>query len=113
MVYHNFDEIVSSVQKAETVRRAAIVMAEDEHTLEAVLQAKKDGIVEPILIGIREKITYLLNKIGVDSRQNMILEAKNEGEAALMAVELIHTNKADFIVKGKIQTADLLKTGSR
>ncbi|MDD3169309.1 MAG: bifunctional enoyl-CoA hydratase/phosphate acetyltransferase [Eubacteriales bacterium] len=109
MVYQNFDEIISSVQNAKCIKRAAIVMAQDEHTLEAVFQTKKDGIVEPILIGGAEEITYLLEKIGVNAKENLIIEAKNEEEAALIAVTLIHTNKADFIMKGKIQTADLLK----
>lgn len=109
MIYQNFDEIASSVQNAKNIRRAAIVMAQDEHTLEAVFRAKKDGLAEPILIGITGEITDGLNKIGVDAKKCILFEVKDDKEAALKAVQLIHTGEADFIIKGKIQTADLLK----
>ena len=38
-----------------------------------------------------------------------IIDVENDSAAAMKAVELINENKADFIMKGKIQTADLLK----
>lgn len=109
MVYKNFSEVIKKVQTNEMKRRVAVVAAQDEQTLEAVFKAKKDGIVEPILIGDRQKIRQVLCNLQVELEDQYIIPIKDDASAAVKAVELIHDNKADFIMKGKIQTADLLK----
>lgn len=38
--------------------------AQDEHTLEAISHAYKDGMVEPVLIGDEAAIREILNKLG-------------------------------------------------
>ena len=43
-------------------RRIGVVAAQDEHTLDAVTRAAKDGMVFPVLIGDSEKIKELLKE---------------------------------------------------
>ncbi|MCG8540020.1 MAG: bifunctional enoyl-CoA hydratase/phosphate acetyltransferase [Clostridia bacterium] len=109
MVYKNFDELIEKVQNLESVKRVAVVVAEDEHTLEAVFKAKEDKIVEPVLIGCKKKIMEVLGKLNESLDKNCIIDAADDSEAARKAVELVNRGKVDFIMKGKIQTADLLK----
>lgn len=109
MVYRNFEELIKKVQNAEFKKRVAVVAAQDKHTLEAVFKAKQDNIVEPILIGDKSKIKEILNDLHIELNDNNIIQAEDDVAAATKAVELIHSNKADFIMKGKIQTADLLR----
>ena len=45
MIFKNFEELITKVQKSESRKRVAVVAAQDEHTLEAVFKAKKEGIV--------------------------------------------------------------------
>lgn len=85
-----------------------VAAAQDEHTLQAVFRAKKDNIVEPILIGHRERIKDLLERLHEGLAEELIIHAENDVEAAFKAVELINEGKADFIMKGRLQTADLL-----
>lgn len=109
MVYKNFGELIERVQSTKLKKRVAVVVAQDEHTLEAVFRAKKDNIVEPILIGDKSKIKEVLKSLYVGLDDNRIIQVEDDVSAAMKAVELIRENKADFIMKGKIQTADLLK----
>ena len=109
MVFKNFEELIKKVQKSESKKIVAVVAAHDEHTLQAVFKAKKDNIVEPLLIGDKTKIKEILHNLNESLDDAQIIEAENDTVAAMKAVELVNDKKADFIMKGKIQTADLLR----
>lgn len=109
MVFKNFKELIKKVQNSESKKVVAVVVAQDEHTLQAVFKARKDNIVEPILIGNKSKIKEILNALKEDLDDSSIIDVEDDVSAAVKAVELVNDNKADFIMKGKIQTADLLR----
>jgi phosphate butyryltransferase len=109
MVFKNFEELIKKVQNSGSKKIAAVVAAQDEHTLQAVFKAKKDNIVEPILIGNKSKIKEILKGLKEDLDDSSIIDVEDDASAAAKAVELVNDNKADFIMKGKIQTADLLR----
>lgn len=109
MVFKSFEELIKKVQKSESKKIVAVVAAHDEHTLQAVFKAKKDNIVEPLLIGDKTKIKKILDGLNESIDDAQIIEAENDTVAAMKAVELVNDKKADFIMKGKIQTADLLR----
>lgn len=109
MVFKNFKELIEKIQKDKSKKRVVVVAAQDEHTLEAVFKARKDGIVDPILIGDKVKIKEILQHLNEVIDDDAIINVDGDEAAAIRAVELIHENKADFIMKGKIQTSDLLR----
>lgn len=109
MVFNSFNELIENVQSAASKKKVVVVSAQDEHTLEAVFRARKDNIVEPILIGDKAKIKEILEKLNERLDEDSIIHVEDDVAAAMKAVELIRENKADFIMKGKIQTADLLR----
>ncbi|NMM64605.1 bifunctional enoyl-CoA hydratase/phosphate acetyltransferase [Clostridium sp. P21] len=109
MVFKNFEELIKKVQNSESKKIAAVVAAQDEHTLQAVFKARRDNIAEPILIGNKSKIKEILSNLKEDLNDSSIIDVEDDASAAAKAVELVNGNKADFIMKGKIQTADLLR----
>ncbi|MBF4692544.1 bifunctional enoyl-CoA hydratase/phosphate acetyltransferase [Fusibacter ferrireducens] len=109
MVFKNFDELVNAVQKSEQIKKVVVVSAHEEHTIQAVLKAQKDRILSPIWIGDKPKIEAILHELDETVDGHEIIHVPDDVEAAELAVSLIHQNRADFIMKGKIQTADLLK----
>lgn len=109
MDLRNFQELIAKVQKDDSKKRVAVAAAHDEHTLEAVFQAAKDKLVEPVLIGNKKEIAEILKNLNVEYDISSIICTESDKEAAEKTVELINSNKADFIMKGKLQTADLLK----
>ncbi|MGD9569956.1 MAG: bifunctional enoyl-CoA hydratase/phosphate acetyltransferase [Sedimentibacter sp.] len=109
MELKNFNELINKLQNELSKKKVAVAAAQDEHTLEAVFRAKKEGIIEPVLIGNKEIIKKILNKLEIEFNDLEIICTENDVESAEKAVELVNENKADFIMKGKLQTADLLK----
>ncbi|WP_326908670.1 bifunctional enoyl-CoA hydratase/phosphate acetyltransferase [Sedimentibacter sp. MB31-C6] len=105
----NFNDLITKVKDNDNIKKVAVVAAQDEHTLEAVFRARRDHIVKPVLIGDKPKIKDVLKSLNVEFDEDEIIHVSSDFEAAEKAVEFINENKADFIMKGKLQTADLLK----
>lgn len=108
-MFRNFQELIANVQKSDVKKRVAVAAAHDEHTLEAIFEAVRDKLLEPLLIGDKNKIIEILNKFNVEFDENNIINTESDKESAEKTVEAVHENKADFIMKGKLQTADLLR----
>ena len=106
----DFNELVQIVSGKPDKKRIALACAHDEHSLDAVYEAYKAGLVSPVLVGIETEILALMDKYGFDFEGNAkIYDTADDIEAAKLSVELIRESKADFLMKGKMQTADLLK----
>ena len=106
----DFNELAQIVSGKPDKKRIALACAHDEHSLDAVYEAYKAGLVSPVLVGIETEILALMDKYGFDFEGNAkIYDTADDIEAAKLSVELIRESKADFLMKGKMQTADLLK----
>ena len=106
----DFNELVQIVSGKPDKKRIALACAHDEHSLDAVYEAYKAGMVSPVLVGVETEILALMDKYGFDFEGNAkIYDTSDDIEAAKLSVELIRESKADFLMKGKMQTADLLK----
>lgn len=87
----------------------AVACAHDPHTLEAVLHAAGEGILRYILIGHKDEILRIGSGSGYTISRDDIIDASTAEEAGKMAVQLIRERKADFLLKGSMQTSTLLK----
>jgi len=108
MYLKSFEQLIETL-KCNDKKKVAVVAAEDEHALESVFKARNEGIVEPILIGNEEKIREISKKLNEDLKDLTIINVEEPKEAAIKAVELAREGKVQVIMKGKIQTADLLR----
>ena len=63
----NFEQLKEMLKAMPVKRKVAVVPAQDEHTLEAISHAYRDGMVEPVLIGAEPKIREILAQIGTDA----------------------------------------------
>jgi phosphate butyryltransferase len=86
-----------------------VAAAEDTHVLEAVLQTAKQGLLDYILVGDGEKIQAIGHELGTTIPRDAIVETVGEREAAARAVRLIREDNGDFLMKGKLETAVLLR----
>ncbi|GAU79518.1 bifunctional enoyl-CoA hydratase/phosphate acetyltransferase [Fusibacter sp. 3D3] len=105
----NFDELIRRVQDRPVKKKVAVVVAQDEHTLEAVFKARRDQLVDPILIGNKKEILKIANDLNEIIEDTSVIDILDDIESARKAVSMVHEGKVDVIMKGKIQTADLLK----
>ncbi|HZK62377.1 MAG TPA: bifunctional enoyl-CoA hydratase/phosphate acetyltransferase [Anaerovoracaceae bacterium] len=109
MVIESFEQLIKNVQNFEGIKKVAVVAAQDSHTIEAVYQAVDNNIIKPIFIGNREQIEEIIIRLGRKISDVEIINTLNDNESALKAVELARDGEVQLIMKGKIQTADLLK----
>lgn len=109
MEFKNFEELIAKVKGNSSPRRMAVAAAGDAHTLEAVFHAQKEGIVRPLLVGDKQQIRKLLWEFGGTLPEEDIYDYPDETEAAEAAVGLVREEKADFLMKGKLDTKVILK----
>lgn len=105
----NFDELIHKVKTGSNVKRMAVAAAGEKHTLEAALHARKEGIVRPLLVGDKKKIKEILGELGETVPEEDIYQAADNEEAASKAVALVREGKADFLMKGYLDTKVILK----
>ena len=108
MEIKNFEELREKIviSKKKTV---AVVCAHDEHTLEAVLKAYEENLLDYYLIGQKKEIIKKAEKVGFEIQTNRIVDCITDEESAKVAVHMAKERKVDFIQKGLMQTSTLLK----
>ena len=105
----NFKELADAAKAMEKKTTVVVAEAHDAHTLEAVITAKNDGIIEALLIGNEEKIREILVQEGGDPADYVIIPTESLEESLEVAIESIHAGKANVLMKGKMETADFMK----
>ena len=105
---HNFEDLRGRVGSVEP-KTVAVACAHDGHTLEAVLRAAQEGILRYILIGHADEILSVGRTLGCEIDPATVINADTDEDAARIAVELILDGRADFLQKGLMQTATILK----
>lgn len=104
----DFDEVLSMAQSQST-KKVAVAVAQDKPVLEAIKDACEIGLVEAVLVGNRDKIEEVAREINMDLSKLEIIHEADAAKAALIAVELVSTGKADMVMKGLVDTASFLR----
>ena len=73
----NFEQMKEMLRQQQGKRRVAVAVAQDEHTLQAVSQAARDGLVRPVLIGKETEIREILEKIGCPELEVDIIDLED------------------------------------
>jgi phosphate butyryltransferase len=107
----DWQEIVAKAKQisAGRMRKVAVAGAEDPAVLQAVVDAKAQGIADGILIGNPDKIKELAASLNLDLTGLKIEPAKDAAAAASRAADLAVLKQADVIMKGFLPTSTLLK----
>ena len=108
MVISSFSALKSRLQHLSP-REAVVAAAHDEHTLQAVFAARRDGLIRPILVGRRNEIRSIARSLGEELSPEQIVDAQDDLECAARSVALIREGKGDILIKGMLQTGTLLK----
>lgn len=103
-----FDEVISKV-KSQSMKKVAVAVAQDEPVLEAIRDAKKNGIADAILVGDKGEIIKIAENIGMNIDEYEILDEKDVNKAAIETVKLVSSGKADMMMKGLVDTATFLR----
>ena len=107
MIKH-LNELVERA-KTKRTRKIAVAAAGDQEVLEAIQNACKEGIVEPVLVGNKPKIEKIAKKIKFDISNIRIIEEEDAMIASQKAVKLIRDGEAEILMKGLVSTGVLLR----
>ena len=99
----HLQEIVEAAQ-ARGRKRLAVAYGQDSHTIEAVYDAYKEGLAEPILFGDKTVIEQVCAELNIDSSVFTIVDEKNDVKAATLAVKAVAEGEADILMKGTLPT---------
>jgi len=104
----NFNEVIQKV-KSQDVMTVAVAVAQDKPVLEAIKHAKANGIANAILVGDKEEMISIALKIGMNIDEFEIIDEPDMKKAALKAVELVSSGRAQMCMKGLVDTANFLR----
>lgn len=104
----NFQELSEHVKTDATRRTIAVVWAVDTHSQEAVAEVMKCGWAEVVFVGGRDVLeqSALLSPL---KDHWTIADADDADDAARRAVALVKAGKADVLMKGLVNTDNLLR----
>lgn len=109
MAFKNFAELIAAVQGLPEKTGVAVVMAQDEHTLQAVSRAVNEGLISAYLIGDIPKIKAILAEIGEDEAKYNFIQQDTVEDAVACAAKLFHDGTVGAMMKGKLETGQIIK----
>lgn len=107
MIQH-VQELISKAQTQNTMR-LAVVAAEEAEVLKAVHEAVEMGLVEGVLFGEISAMKQIAENLGISLSAFKVVKADSMEEAAKLAVQYVREGKADFLMKGLVDTSIFLK----
>lgn len=85
-------------------KRLAVACGQDSHTLRAVYDAYKEGLVQPTIYGDRQVILEICASENIDSSVFNIVDEKSDIKCVQLAVSAVATGQADVLMKGLVST---------
>ncbi len=102
MIQHLDDIIVAARERGK--KRIAVAYAQDAHTLEAVYEAYKAGLVDATLYGDAEIIEQICNEHSFEKEAFTIVDEKSDVACVKRAVASVVAGEADVLMKGLVST---------
>ena len=103
------DDIFNELKSCNEKAVLSVAAAHDEEVLLAVKDACEMNIIKAILIGEEEKIRKIANEIKFDLTDVEVINECDLKLCAEKAVKLVSSGKADYVMKGLLDTSIILK----
>ena len=100
--------MLAHLKENNVKKRVAVVWAADEKTPAACAQALEAGFIEAIFVGCEEKLRAY-EALKPFAASMTFVDATDADDAAAKAVALVREGKADVLMKGLINTDNLLR----
>ncbi|QAT41063.1 phosphate butyryltransferase [Clostridium sp. JN-9] len=104
----NLDELLELAKKKRK-KTMSVAVAQDDQVLKAVASAVDMGLIDAILVGDSKEINSIAGNDHINISNMKIIDEKDKIKAAARAVEIVSQGQADYIMKGMLGTAALLK----
>ncbi len=103
----SFEELIESA-KHKGKKRCVVVCAEDEAVLEGIRLAHELGLISPVLVGNKTKISELAKTVQLDVTGFEVHDEQDENQSLITAISLVK-EKGNFLMKGMLSSSAFLK----
>jgi phosphate acetyltransferase len=105
--YRRYNEMIARATAKPAVR-TAIAWPCDEVSLGGAIQAYKDKLIIPVLVGEESKIRGVAKSLGLDLEGVRIVDSPDSRASAARAVELARKGEVEMLMKGSLHTDELM-----
>jgi phosphate acetyltransferase len=102
-----FHRLLDAAQGRTSVR-TAVVHPCDEVSLESVIEAARLRLIVPILVGPAARIRDVAAQNSFNISAFEIVDACHSHDSAAKAVEVVHSGRADALMKGSLHTDEVM-----
>ena len=106
---HCLKDILALAKRRAGNKRLVLAGADTEEGIKFVRDAHKRGLIEPILIGDRRRVTQFCRSLKVLVAGVEIIDEPDPKLAAAKAVAMCRNGDADILMKGNVHTAVILR----
>ena len=106
-IIRSFEDMVIHLAQRGVRKRVAIVWAADNYSQESVARALEVGFVEAIFVGCQKEVEANPKLMRYADHISFV-EASDRDDAAHRSVAMVREGKADILMKGLINTDNLL-----
>jgi len=103
-----YARLIAATEDLEPVR-TAVVHPCDALSLSGALEATRQGIILPVLVGPKAKIEAAAQGAGLSLKGFEVVNAPHSHAAALAAVALVRAGTVDALMKGALHTDELME----
>ena len=105
--HERYRELIALAQK-QTPIKVAVAHPCDDVSLRGALEARRLGLIEPILVGPTARIKAVAEKANLDLDDVELLNADYSEASAAAAVELVTKGRVEGLMKGSLHTDELM-----
>lgn len=102
-------DIVTAATAKGGKKTIAVAVAQDTEVLAAIKEATSLGLAAAILVGDGPKIEQAAIAVGLNLQSVEVINEVNPVVAARKAVELVSSGHAQMLMKGLVNTADIMR----
>jgi phosphotransacetylase len=102
-----YDQLLARCRTFEPIP-TAVAHPCDETSLAGAIDAGKQGLILPILVGPEARIREVAAKSGIDLGSIRVVDAAHSHASGSKAVELVRLGEAEILMKGSLHTDELL-----
>ncbi len=105
--YRRYNEMIARATAKPAVR-TAIAWPCDEVSLGGAIQAYKDKLIVPVLVGAEDKIREVAKALNLSLEGIRIVDISDSRSAAARAVELARKGEVEMLMKGSLHTDEIM-----
>jgi phosphate acetyltransferase len=103
-----YDRLIARAKQVASVK-TVVAHPCDESSLRGPVEAAEAGIITPIFVGPKEKISVVARTARINIDRFEVVDAPHSDAAAAKAVELIREGKGEVLMKGSLHTDELMR----